>query len=153
MIQKEHVLEEKNRRLDVLVEEQKVKLEKIAGITPEEAKLTLIESMEAQARHEAAATVRKIEDEARLTADRKAKEIIAYAVQRYAGDYVAERTVSVVNLPSEEMKGRIIGREGRNIRAIEAATGIDLIVDDTPEAVVLSFDPAAARLPVSRWSA
>lgn len=154
LIQKEHVLEEKNRRLDALVEEQKVKLEKIAGITPEEAKLTLIESMEAQARHEAAATVRKIEDEARLTADRKAKEIIAYAVQRYAGDYVAERTVSVVNLPSEEMKGRIIGREGRNIRAIEAATGIDLIVDDTPEAVVLSsFDPVrreVARISLER---
>jgi ribonuclease Y len=152
--QKEHVLEDKHRRLDALVDEQKAKLEKIAGITPEEAKNTLIESMEAQARQEAAGMVRKIEDEAKLTADRKAKEIIAYAVQRYAGDYVAERTVSVVNLPSEEMKGRIIGREGRNIRAIEAATGIDLIVDDTPEAVVLSsFDPVrreVARISLER---
>ena len=152
--QKEHVLEDKHGRLDALVDEQKAKLEKIAGITPEEAKNTLIESMEAQARQEAAGMVRKIEDEAKLTADRKAKEIIAYAVQRYAGDYVAERTVSVVNLPSEEMKGRIIGREGRNIRAIEAATGIDLIVDDTPEAVVLSsFDPVrreVARISLER---
>ena len=129
-------------------------LGKIAGSTREEGNLTVSETMDAQARHEAAATVRKIEDEARLTADRKAKEIIAYAVQRYAGDYVAERTVSVVNLPSEEMKGRIIGREGRNIRAIEAATGIDLIVDDTPEAVVLSsFDPVrreVARISLER---
>ncbi|NLN38204.1 MAG: ribonuclease Y [Smithella sp.] len=152
--QKEHALDEKHRRLDAIVEEQKVKLEKIAGITPEEAKNILIESMEANARRDAAGIVRKIEDEARLTADRKAKEIIAYAVQRYAGDYVAERTVSVVNLPSEEMKGRIIGREGRNIRAIEAATGIDLIVDDTPEAVVLSsFDPVrreVARISLER---
>lgn len=152
--QKEHSLDEKHRRLDAIVDEQKAKLEKIAGITPEEAKNTLIESMEAQARQDAAGMVRKIEDEAKLTADRKAKEIIAYAVQRYAGDYVAERTVSVVNLPSEEMKGRIIGREGRNIRAIEAATGIDLIVDDTPEAVVLSsFDPVrreVARISLER---
>ena len=98
--------------------------------------------------------MRKIEEEAKLTADRKSREIIAYSIQRYAGDFVAEHTVSVVNLPSEEMKGRIIGREGRNIRAIEAATGIDLIVDDTPEAVVLSsFDPIrreVARISLER---
>ena len=134
--QKERALDEKHRRLDAMVEEQKDKLEKIAGITPEEAKNILIQSMESDARRDAAALVRKVEEEAKLTADRKSREIIAYAIQRYAGDYVAEHTVSVVNLPSEEMKGRIIGREGRNIRAIEAATGIDLIVDDTPEAVV-----------------
>ena len=98
--------------------------------------------MESEAKHDAATMMRKIENEAREDADRKAQEILSLAVKRYAGDYVAEKTVSVVNLPNEEMKGRIIGREGRNIRAIEAATGIDLIIDDTPEAVILSgFNP------------
>ncbi len=152
--QKEQSVEDKHKRLDALVEQQKEQLERIAGITPEEAKNILISSMESDAKRDAAALVRKIEEEAKLTADRKSREIIAYAIQRYAGDYVAENTVSVVPLPSEEMKGRIIGREGRNIRAIEAATGIDLIVDDTPEAVVLSsFDPVRreiARLSLER---
>ena len=152
--QKEQSDEDKHKRLDALVEQQKEQLERIAGITPEEAKNILISSMESDAKRDAAALVRKIEEEAKLTADRKSREIIAYAIQRYAGDYVAENTVSVVPLPSEEMKGRIIGREGRNIRAIEAATGIDLIVDDTPEAVVLSsFDPVRreiARLSLER---
>jgi ribonuclease Y len=151
---KEAAIEEKHHKLDVLMEEQKEKLQKIAGISSEEAKKILIQSMEADAKRDAAASVRKIEEEAKLTADRKAREIIAYSIQRYAGDFVAEHTVSVVNLPSEEMKGRIIGREGRNIRAIEAATGIDLIVDDTPEAVVLSsFDPIrreVARISLER---
>ena len=151
---KETAIEEKHRKLDVALEEQKEKLEKIAGMSSEEAKKLLIQSIETDAKRDAAATVRKIEEEAKLTGDRKAREIIAYSIQRYAGDYVAEHTVSVVNLPSEEMKGRIIGREGRNIRAIEAATGIDLIVDDTPEAVVLSsFDPVrreVARISLER---
>ncbi len=151
---KETAIEEKHRKLDVALDEQKEKLEKIAGMTSEEAKKVLIQAMESEAKRDAAATVRKIEEEAKLTGDRKAREIIAYSIQRYAGDYVAEHTVSVVNLPSEEMKGRIIGREGRNIRAIEAATGIDLIVDDTPEAVVLSsFDPVrreVARISLER---
>jgi conserved hypothetical protein YmdA/YtgF len=154
LINKEAAIEEKHHKLDILLEEQKEKLQKIAGISSEEAKNILIQSMEADAKRDAAALIRKIEEEAKLTADRKSREIIAYAIQRYAGDYVAENTVSVVNLPSEEMKGRIIGREGRNIRAIEAATGIDLIVDDTPEAVVLSsFDPIrreVARISLER---
>jgi ribonucrease Y len=153
-VQRENAIEEKHRKLDALIEEQKEKLQKIAGISSEEAKKILIQSMEADAKRDAAASVRKIEEEAKLTADRKSREIIAYSIQRYAGDFVAEHTVSVVNLPSEEMKGRIIGREGRNIRAIEAATGIDLIVDDTPEAVVLSsFDPIrreVARISLER---
>lgn len=154
LIKKEGALEEKHHRLDKAFEEQKQKLETIAGISSEEAKKLLIQSMESEAKQDAALMIRKIEDEAKLTADKKSKEIIAYAIQRYAGDFVAENTVSAVNLPSEEMKGRIIGREGRNIRAIEAATGIDLIVDDTPEAVVLSsFDPVrreVARISLER---
>ncbi len=142
LIQKESQLSEKHSRLDKLIDEQRQKLEKIAGISSEDAKNLLISSMEADAKRDAAVLIRKIEEETRRTCDKKAREIIAYAVQRYASDFVAENTVSVVNLPTDEMKGRIIGREGRNIRAIEAATGIDLIIDDTPEAVVLSsFDP------------
>ena len=154
LLKKETTLEEKHRRLDKVMEEQKEKLEVIAGISSDEAKRLLIQSMESDAKRDAALMIRKIEDEARLAADRKSREIIAYAIQRYAGDFVGENTVSAVNLPSEEMKGRIIGREGRNIRAIEAATGIDLIVDDTPEAVVLSsFDPIrreVARISLER---
>ncbi|MEN6623465.1 MAG: ribonuclease Y [Smithella sp.] len=147
ILSKESAIDEKHRKLDSLLDEQKQKLENIAGLSSEEAKTILIQSLESDAKRDAAATVRKIEEEAKLTGDRKAREIIAYSIQRYAGDYVAEHTVSVVNLPSEEMKGRIIGREGRNIRAIEAATGIDLIVDDTPEAVVLSsFDPVRREI-------
>lgn len=147
IISRESAIEEKHRKLDTVMEEQKNKLENIAGMSAEEARNILIQSIESDAKRDAAATVRKIEEEAKLSGDRKAREIIAYSIQRYAGDYVAEHTVSVVNLPSEEMKGRIIGREGRNIRAIEAATGIDLIVDDTPEAVVLSsFDPVRREI-------
>lgn len=142
LLQKESVLNEKHGKLDRIIEEQRERMERIAGITSEEAKNYLIQSMEEEARREAGAVLRKIEEETKRTADNKSREIIAYAIQRYAGDFVAENTVSVVALPNDEMKGRIIGREGRNIRAIEAATGIDLIVDDTPEAVVLSsFDP------------
>ncbi|MBN2178504.1 MAG: ribonuclease Y [Deltaproteobacteria bacterium] len=142
VINKENLINEKHEKLNEVIEEQKERLEKIAGISSEQAKSHLIQSMTADAKREAAGVIRKIEEDAKRDADKKAKEIIAYAVQRYAGDYITENTVSVVNLPSDEMKGRIIGREGRNIRAIEAATGTDLIIDDTPEAVVLSsFDP------------
>lgn len=141
-INKEALLNEKHEKLDQIVREQQGRLEKIAGISSEEAKNQLIQSMLTEAKHEAAGKIRKVEEEAKREADKKSREILAYAVQRYAADFVVENTVSVVNLPSDEMKGRIIGREGRNIRAIEAATGADLIIDDTPEAVVLSsFDP------------
>ena len=121
-----------------VIAEQKNKLEGLAGISAEEAKRMLLENMENEARHEAGKLIKRIEEETKAEADKKAKEIIALAIQRHSGEYVAERTVSVVNLPNDEMKGRIIGREGRNIRAIEAATGIDIIIDDTPEAVILS---------------
>lgn len=135
-------LKRKEAEYQSLVEEERKRLEAIAGLSAEEAKQVLIQSMETEARHQGAKLVRRIEAEAKAEADRKSQEIMALAVKRYAGDYAAEKVVSVVNLPSEEMKGRIIGREGRNIRAIEAATGIDLIIDDTPEAVILSgFNP------------
>ena len=135
---KEKTLEEAEKNLSLLAEERKRKLEDIAGISAEDAKKILLDMMEGDAKGEAARVLKKVEDETRLEAERKAKEIIALAIQRYAGDYVSERTVSVVSLPNDEMKGRIIGREGRNIRAIEAITGIDVIIDDTPEAVILS---------------
>ena len=138
----EKELHRKQSEYDRAIAEQRKQLERIAGISSEEAKRILINSMELEAKHDAAKIIRRIENEAKVQADRKAQEILALAVKRYAGDYVAEKTVSVVNLPNEEMKGRIIGREGRNIRAIESATGIDLIIDDTPEAVILSgFNP------------
>ncbi len=117
-------------------------MSQISGISQEEAKKLLMDSLESQARMDAAKRLVKIENEMKMEADRKAKNIIALAISRYAGDYVADKTVSMVPLPNDEMKGRIIGREGRNIRAIEAATGIDIIIDDTPEAVILSgFNP------------
>lgn len=135
-------LQKKQSEYDRVIAEQRSQLERVAGISSEEAKQILLNSMESEARHDAAKIIRRIENEAKAEADRKSQEILALAVKRYAGDYVAEKTVSVVSLPNEEMKGRIIGREGRNIRAIEAATGIDLIIDDTPEAVILSgFNP------------
>ncbi|MBN1277008.1 MAG: ribonuclease Y [Deltaproteobacteria bacterium] len=140
--QLEKEVRKKGNEYDQLIAAQRIQLEKIAGISSDEAKKLLLESMEAEAKHDSAKMIRRIENEAKAQADRKAQEILALAVKRYSGDYVAEKTVSVVHLPNEEMKGRIIGREGRNIRAIEAATGVDLIIDDTPEAVILSgFNP------------
>lgn len=139
---KEQTFLQKEEKLSQLFEEQRRKLETISGMSSVEAKKILMDTMESEAKLDVAKRIKAIEEEARETADKKSKEIIALAIQRYAGEYVAERTVSVVALPSDEMKGRIIGREGRNIRALEAATGIDLIIDDTPEAVILSgFNP------------
>jgi ribonuclease Y len=122
--------------------EVRLRLEQIAGLTAQQAREELVRSLENDAKMEAAHIVKRIEDEAREQGNRKAQWLMGMAVQRLASDYVSETTVSVVELPNDEMKGRIIGREGRNIRALEMATGIDLIVDDTPEAVILSgFDP------------
>lgn len=148
---KEESIHKKEEELKKAVDIQTAKLEKIAGMSSSEAKKELMMVMEEEAKHDAAKIIKQIEEEAKETADKKAKEIMALAIQRYAGEYIAERTVSVVPLPSDEMKGRIIGREGRNIRALEAATGIDLIIDDTPEAVILSgFNPV--RREVARLS-
>lgn len=138
----EKKIREQRQQVDALVIDQQNKLEKIAGISPEEARRLLTESIESEARMEAAKAIVRIENEMKMEADRKAKNILALAISKYAGEYVAEKTVSVVSLPNDEMKGRIIGREGRNIRAIESATGIDIIIDDTPGAVILSgFNP------------
>jgi ribonuclease Y len=139
---KEQTVVERENEAKSLIVEQQQKLEKIAGVSCDEAKRLLIESIESEARMDAAKRLTRIENEMKLEADRKGKNILALAIARYAGDYVADKTVSMVPLPNDEMKGRIIGREGRNIRAIEAATGIDIIIDDTPEAVILSgFNP------------
>lgn len=129
---------EKEEQQQALIDEARTKLEAVAGLTREEAKRTLIDEMTGQARTEASKHIRVVEEEAREEADRRAKRIVSIAIERLAGEFVAERTVSVLALPNDEMKGRIIGREGRNIRAIEAATGVDIIIDDTPEAVVIS---------------
>jgi len=138
----EKEISEKEKELQVILDQRRLQLEKISGMSSDEAKRMLMQSMENEAKHESAKIIRRIEEEAKETADKMARNILALAIQRYSADYVAEKTVSVVNLPSEEMKGRIIGREGRNIRSIEAATGVDLIIDDTPEAVILSgYDP------------
>jgi len=139
---REKRVEGKETELENLIEEQRHKLEQVAGLTVDEAKKELIRGIENDAKLEAANIIKRIESEATELGNQKAKKILGMAIQRMASDYVAENTVSVVDLPSEDMKGRIIGREGRNIRALELATGVDLIVDDTPEAVILSgFDP------------
>jgi ribonuclease Y len=147
LVEKEKSVTEQVKKYQELLSEEKTRLEKIANITSEDAKKLLMERMETEARHDAAKRIKGIEDELREQAAKKAKEIISLAVQRYAGEYVMEKTVSLVNLPNEEMKGRIIGREGRNIRALEAATGVDLIIDDTPEAVIISgFNPVRREI-------
>ena len=154
LVQEQKKVDQQQQEAAHFIEQQRVQLERISGVSREEAKRMLIENIESEARMEAAKSLLKIENEMKMKADRKAKEILVLAINRYAADYVAEKTVSVVTLPNEEMKGRIIGREGRNIRAIEAATGIDIIIDDTPEAVILSgFNPVrreVARLALER---
>ena len=139
---REKSVEKREGELTALIEEQRHKLEQISGLTVDQAKLELTRGIENEAKLEAAQIIKRIETEATELGNLKARKILGMAIQRMASDYVAENTVSVVDLPSEDMKGRIIGREGRNIRALELATGVDLIVDDTPEAVILSgFDP------------
>jgi ribonuclease Y len=135
---KETTLEQKQAQYERLADEAKQQIEHVAGMTREEAKKSIIDQMVEEAKHESAKRIRVIEEEAREEAVRKGQKIVALAIERLAGDFVAERTVTVVPLPSDDLKGRIIGREGRNIRALEAATGIDLIVDDTPESVIVS---------------
>lgn len=136
--QREKELEDKQAELDAIIEEAKSKIEQIAGMSQEAAKRELVNVIENEARHEAAKKLKIIEDELNETASKKARDVLALAAQRYAGEYASEKTVSVVQLPSDDLKGRIIGREGRNIRSLELRTGVDLIIDDTPETVVIS---------------
>ena len=139
---RERSMNEKHQKIDEYLAKQREELEKISGYTQEEAKQILLDEVEKDIRKDASAMITQVETEAKDEADKRAREIVTMAIQRCAADQVAETTVSVVPLPSDDMKGRIIGREGRNIRAIETLTGVDLIIDDTPEAVILSgFDP------------
>jgi ribonuclease Y len=139
---RERAISARDEELDKLIQEQNKQLERVAGMSADEAKKLLMANLEHQARIEAAQLIKEIKEEAELNAEKESRNIIVQAIQRCAADQATESTVSVVNLPSDEMKGRIIGREGRNIRSFEVATGVDVIVDDTPEAVILSgYDP------------
>ena len=139
---KEARLASTQEKVDALYQKQLDELERLSGLTSEEAKQELLDSLADEVKHESAMLIKDLEQQAKDEADKKAREIISLAIQRCAADHVAETTVSVVGLPNDEMKGRIIGREGRNIRTLETLTGIDLIIDDTPEAVIISgFDP------------
>ena len=147
IVQKEQNIVNKQKDLDKIISKQLEELERISGYTVDEAKALLLSNIEKEVRHDASLMIKDIESKAKEEADKKAKYIITGAIQRCAADHVAESTVSVVALPNDEMKGRIIGREGRNIRAIETLTGVDLIIDDTPEAVILSgFDPVRREI-------
>ncbi|MEZ4586094.1 MAG: ribonuclease Y [Gemmatimonadales bacterium] len=142
LAQKELGIESTRKEVDALIHEQRARLERVAGLSAEEARREFLQRVEDEARSDAAALSRDIKEQAKKTADREAKRIIAMSIQRLAAEQVAETTVAAVPLPSDEMKGRIIGREGRNIRAFEMATGVDLIIDDTPDSVIIScFDP------------
>lgn len=143
----EEGLSVRDRELADLIGRQNLQLERIAGLSTSEAKAILMTNLEDEARHEASKQLRSIRDETKRTAEKEAKKIVTLAIQRCAADHSAETTVSVITIPNDEMKGRIIGREGRNIRAFEQATGIDVIIDDTPGAVVLSgFDPVRREI-------
>jgi len=138
---REKSINDKNRELDRLVYEEKEKLQRISGMSRDEARRILLKRMEEELDKESAHLIKKAQDETKEKADKEARKIVGLAIQKCAAEHTVETTVSVVNLPSDDMKGRIIGREGRNIRALEIATGIDVIIDDTPEAVILSgFD-------------
>jgi len=154
ILQREKELDLQDEKINALIKKQMEELERVAGLTQEEAKGQLIRKIEDEARLESVQVVRRVEEETRARSRQLAAEIIGQAIQRSAAEHVVETTVSVVDLPSEDMKGRIIGREGRNIRALEMATGVDIIVDDTPEAVILSsFDPIrreTARLAIQK---
>jgi len=151
---REAEVEDKQDRINGLYQKQVDELERLAGLTQEEAKSVLLANVEQETRHEMAVLIKDLEHQAKEEADKKAREIVSLAIQRCAADHAAETTVSVVSLPNDEMKGRIIGREGRNIRTLEALTGIDLIIDDTPEAILISgFDPVrreVARLALEK---
>ncbi len=138
LTRRERKIDEDETYLQTRIDEQERRLVEIAGLTPEQARELVMADVKQKSLHDAARMARQIESDAKEQADRKAKEILCMAIQRYAGDYVGEQTVTAVSLPSEDIKGRIIGREGRNIRSLEAATGVDLIIDDTPETVILS---------------
>ena len=139
---REKGLQEKERNYEAILKKQNETLEQISQMSVEEARTELLNRVESESRYEAARIAKRVEDEAIESADRKSKEVLSLAIQRYSSDFVGEHTISTVSLPNDEMKGRIIGREGRNIRALEAATGVEFIIDDTPETVLLScFDP------------
>lgn len=142
LVKRQQHIEELESKMDEMVRQQQAELERISGLSKDEARHIIIENLEKELSYETAVMIKENENRIKEESDKKAKEILSLAIQRCAADHVAETTVSVVNLPNDEMKGRIIGREGRNIRTIETLTGIDLIIDDTPEAVILSgFDP------------
>ena len=142
IVAREEALNKRSAEVETLYDKGMQELERISGLTTEQAKEYLLKSVEEEVKHDTARLVKDLENKAREEADKKARDYVVTAIQRCAADHVAETTVSVVQLPSDEMKGRIIGREGRNIRTLETMTGVELIIDDTPEAVVLSgFDP------------
>mgnify|MGYP000563824736 FL=1 len=142
LLAKQREIQEKDAKMEIIIKDQIALLEKISGFSKEKAREMVLKKVEEEMNREIAVYLKEREDEAKLEADRKAKEMIVSSMQRYSSDVTSEQTVSTVELPNDEMKGRIIGREGRNIRTIEAVTGVDLIIDDTPEVIVLSsFDP------------